>query len=71
MGKTVNYERRREATETALKFMGQLLPHYSAADMDRMWDALELQVNMYGIEFIADSILKSRYETELALQEVM
>lgn len=71
MGKAVNYKRRREATETALKFMGQLLPHYSSEDMTRMWDALELQVNRYGIEFIADSILKSRYATELALQEVM
>lgn len=65
------YERKRAATETALRFMGQLMPHYTAADMDRMWDALELQINRYGVEFIADSILKSRYETELALQEVM
>ena len=64
------YQRKLEASIKTMEFMGTLLPHYSAEGMTRMWKALGIMTNRYGIEFIADSISKSRSETELALQEV-
>ena len=70
MGKQITaeqYQRKLAANIKTMQFMQSLLPHYSAAEMHRLWESLGVMTRRYGIAFVADCIDKSKAETELAL----
>ena len=61
------YDRKLQASIGITTFMGELAWHYTAEEMHRLWKALSMMVQRYGIVFVADAIGKSKAEAELAL----
>ena len=61
------WQQKRSAVEAVLHFMGALNTSNSYLTMQFLWDAMDDMISRYGEMFVADSIHKSRAETELAL----
>lgn len=61
------WQQKRSAVESVLHFMGTLNTSNSYLTMQFLWDAMDAMISRYGELFVADSIRKSRAETELAL----
>ena len=61
------WQQKRDAVERILHFMGILNTDNSYRTMEFLWNAMNEMIGRYGEQFVADSIRKSRAETELAL----
>ena len=61
------WQQKRNAVELILHFMGILNTDNSYLTMKYFWNAMNEMIGRYGEQFVADSIRKSRAETELAL----
>ena len=56
-----------QATQQILSFMGELALRYSASDMNKLWNAMDLMRKRYGDLFVAENIERNKTEAELAL----
>lgn len=61
------YERKLDATQKVLAFMGSLAERYTAQEMKRLWKRMEITIGRYGLFYVADVIENKRDATELAL----
>ena len=59
--------KKRIASRIILAFMWTLVGRYTAERFADLWIAMDEMIRRYGYQFVADSIRKSKAETELAL----
>ena len=58
---------RRNAARQILSFMWALAKRYNAGELSNLWIAMDEMRQMFGDIFVADTIIKSPAEAELAL----